>query len=277
MKFGLTVCNHGEFADPGLLGDLAVAAEDAGWDGFFVWDHVARAGEPAMTDPQVALATIAARTSRVLLGPMVTPLSRRRPQKVARETVALDRLSGGRFVLGVGLGVHPEEFAMLGETSDPRARAALLDEALDVVTALWTAEQVDHHGPAFDVEAWFRPGPVHPPGPGRRHGIPIWVAGTWPNPGPFRRAARFDGTFPVRPGAGFEPPDYRAMRAFVADHRDPDDPFTVVHQGSGEPGDLARWPSYAAAGVDWWLESFRAEQRSVADARAVIAAGPPPG
>ena len=90
---------------------------------------------------------------------MVTPLARRRPWKVARETVALDRLSRGRFVLGVGLGIHDEEFAHLGEADTARGRAALLDEALDVITDLWTGERVDHHGPAFDVDAWFRPGP----------------------------------------------------------------------------------------------------------------------
>jgi alkanesulfonate monooxygenase SsuD/methylene tetrahydromethanopterin reductase-like flavin-dependent oxidoreductase (luciferase family) len=269
VRFGLTLCNHGGFADPALLVELAVAAESAGWDGVFVWDHVARDGEPPMTDPQVALAAIAARTSKVRIGTMVTPLARRRPQKVAREAVALDHLSGGRMTLGVGLGVHPEEFAMLGDEPDPRSRAALLDEALDVVTALWTGERVRHHGPAFTVDAWFRPTPVQQPR------IPIWVGGTWPNRAPFRRAARFDGVFPAG-GAGYEPDDYRDMRAFVAEHRTDDAPFTLVHQGDGSPGDVDRWPAFAEAGVDWWLESFRSETRGVAEARRVIEAGPPP-
>ena len=131
MRFGLTICNHAAYADPSLLADLAVEAESAGWDAVFLWDHIARAGEPAMTDPQIALAAIAARTERVLIGPMVTPLARRRPQKVAREAVALDHLSGGRMVLGVGLGIHPKEFEMLGDAAEPRAKAALLDEAKD--------------------------------------------------------------------------------------------------------------------------------------------------
>ncbi|WP_370326127.1 LLM class flavin-dependent oxidoreductase [Euzebya sp.] len=268
MRFGLTLCNHGEYADPALLADLAVAAEDAGWDGVFVWDHIARDGEPPMTDPQVALAAIATLTARITIGPMVTPLARRRPWKVAREAVALDHLSGGRTVLGVGLGVHAEEFGQLGEEGTARGRAALLDEALEVITALWTAEPVRHHGAAFDVEAHFTPGPV------RGH-IPIWVGGTWPNAAPFRRAARYDGVFPVT-RAGYEPADYTAMRAFIAEHRDPAaPPPTVVHQGSGEAGDIDRWPAYAEVGVDWWLESFRSEERPVAECRAVIAAGPP--
>lgn len=282
MRFGLTLCNHGEFADPALLADLAVDAEDAGWDAVFVWDHVARAGDPPMTDPQVAMAAIAARTSRVLTGPMVTPLSRRRPWKVAREMVALDHLSRGRVVLGVGLGVHPQEFAMLGEVSGPRARAVMLDEALEVVTALWTAEPVEHPGPAYPLTAWQRPGPVGEPRPGALHGIPVWVAGTWPRTAPFRRAARFDGTFPIAAEGTLTPADHTALREVVAAERersgsDPSAPFTVVHQGAGTAADLARWPDYAEAGVDWWLESFKSEVRGVAQARAVIAAGPPPG
>lgn len=279
MNFGVTICNHGEYADPRLLADLALQAEDAGWDGVFVWDHIARSGEPPMTDPWIALAAIAARTTRVQIGPMVTPLSRRRPWKVARETVALDHLSGGRLILGIGLGVHGEEFAMMGEESEPRGRARLLDEALDIITALWTGERVDHVGDAYDIKAWFRPGPVRPAGPGQRHGIPIWVAGSWPNTAPFRRAARFDGTFPVPTkdsgDRAFEPEDYRDMAAYIADHRDSGDQFTLVHQGTGEPGNIQRWPEYADAGVAWWLESFRPEDRSVQECRRVIQAGPP--
>jgi alkanesulfonate monooxygenase SsuD/methylene tetrahydromethanopterin reductase-like flavin-dependent oxidoreductase (luciferase family) len=270
VRFGLTLCNHGEYADPTLLGDLAVEAEAAGWDGVFVWDHVARAGEPAMTDPQVALAAMAVRTERVRIGPLVTPLARRRPWKVAREAVALDHLSAGRMVLGVGLGVHDEEFGRLGDEPSPRGRAALLDEALEVVTALWTGERVDHRGPAFTVDARFTPPPL------QRPRIPIWVGGTWPNEAPFRRAARFDGSFPVVRGEGsYEPGVYRDIRALVARHRVAAAPLTLVHQGSGAAGDLERWPEYAEAGVDWWLESFRSESRPVAEARRVIAAGPP--
>ena len=102
MRFGLTVCNHGAFADPALLTDLAVEAERAGWDGFFLWDHIARRGEPPITDPWIAMAAIAARTSTITIGPMVTPLARRRPWKVARETVALDRLSRRTVRAGCG-------------------------------------------------------------------------------------------------------------------------------------------------------------------------------
>jgi alkanesulfonate monooxygenase SsuD/methylene tetrahydromethanopterin reductase-like flavin-dependent oxidoreductase (luciferase family) len=268
MRFGLTICNHGEYADPVLLGDLAVAAEEAGWDGVFVWDHVARAGEPPMTDPQIAMATIATRTSRVRIGPMVTPLARRRPQKLLRETVALDHLSGGRMTLGVGLGVHDEEFAMMGDEPDPRRRAALLDEALELLVAGWSGERVRHDGPSYAVDAIFQPPPVQQPR------IPIWVGGTWPNRAPFRRAARFDGVFPAGPDT-YAPSDYVDMRAYVAEHRTTDDPFTVVHQNTVDADAIDGWTDYAAVGVDWWLESFRPEQRSVDVARRIIDAGPP--
>lgn len=268
MEFGVSLCNHGAFADPGLLVDLAVMAEEHGWDGVFLWDHIARAGEPVMTDPWIALAAIAARTSRVTIGPLVTPLARRRPAKVARETVSLDRLSGGRTILGVGLGVHPEEFANLGEESDQRAMAARLDEALEVITALWTTERVSHHGPAFDVDAWFRPGPVQTPR------IPIWVAGHWPNKPPMRRAARWDGVVPASNG-DFQPDDYRDMLAYIAEHRDAVTPFTTVHMGHDRGSSMADWQAYADAGVDWWVESFKDELRTVDECRALIAAGPP--
>ena len=274
MKFGLTICNHGDFADPRTLTALAIQAEEVGWDGVFVWDHVARDGEPPMTDPWIALAAIAVSTTRVALGPMVTPLARRRPWKLAREVVALDQLSGGRLILGVGLGGRPEEFDRLGDEPDPKGRAALLDEGLEVLTKLLTAEAVDHAGPNYQVSAHFRPGPVNAPGADRRHGIPIWVGATWPNKPPLRRAARFDGLFPVAATGAIAPEHYPPMSDYIASRRNGES-HTLVHQGSGEPGDMQRWPEYAAVGVDWWLESFRSETRGLAEAQRVIAAGPP--
>lgn len=275
MRFGLTICNHGRYADPTLLCDLAVAAEAAGWDGFFVWDHIARDGEPPMTDPWITLAAVAARTDRIILGPMVTPIARRRPQKLAREVVALDHLSGGRLVLGIGLGVHDEEFGMMGEAATPRARASLLDEGLEVLTGLLSGDRIHHHGEHHDIEAVFQPGPVRGPAPDRRHGIPIWLGGTWPNSAPFRRAARYDGTFPAGPDT-YAPEDYRALRAFVDQHRGDAGPFTVVHQSTAMGAEQGQWSRYAEARVDWWLESVRSETSTVEATRAMIAAGPPP-
>ena len=146
MRFGLHVPNFGPFADPAAIGELAAAAERSGWSGFFVWDHVARAeGSFPMCDPWIALAVAAVATERLRLGPLVTPLARRRPWNVAREVATLDHLSGGRMVLGVGLGVsRGPEFHDFSEEPDPRIRGDLLDEGLHIIRAAWTGEPVTH-------------------------------------------------------------------------------------------------------------------------------------
>ena len=118
MRFGLFIPLFDELADPALVARLCAEAEEAGWDGVFVWDQV-RWREPVVeiADPQITLAAIASATERIRLGPMVTPLARRRPAKVARETATLDRLSGGRLTLGVGLGSDrfAQEYSITGE------------------------------------------------------------------------------------------------------------------------------------------------------------------
>jgi alkanesulfonate monooxygenase SsuD/methylene tetrahydromethanopterin reductase-like flavin-dependent oxidoreductase (luciferase family) len=177
LKRGLFLAPFDELADPLVLLDLAVEAERRGWDGLFLWDHIVyRHPVSAVADPWVALSAIAARTRRLRIGPLVTPLSRRRVQKVARETVTLDRLSGGRMTLGVGLG-SPGELAPFGEVEDPRERARRLDEALRRLMEFWGGE--------------FEPRPV------QRPRIPVWVAARWPHRRPVRRAVQWDGLFPI--------------------------------------------------------------------------------
>src|ERR1700727_1687148 len=169
---GLFLAPFDELSDPWALVELAVQAEAGGWDGVFLWDHIVyRPPVRAVADPWVALSAIAAHTERVRLGPMVTPLSRRRVQKLARETVTLDRLSRGRLTLGVGLGsARNGEFEPFGEVADPRERAVLLDGGLGDLTRYWAGE--------------FEPAPV------QRPRIPVWVAAEWPYRRPVRRAAR---------------------------------------------------------------------------------------
>lgn len=267
MHAGLTIANHGEYADPGFLADLAVAGEEAGWDGVFVWDHIARAGQPPMTDPWITLAAIAVLTNRVRLGTMVTPLPRRRPWKVAREVTALDHLSGGRVILGVGLGVHEEEFGAVGEETDLRRRAGQLDEALGLLRGFWSGAPVTHIGEHYRVD-----GIAHQPTPVQHH-LPIWVAGVWPNRRPMQRAARFDGAFPIADG-GMTPAQFSEVAEFVASHRDPAQaPIDLVHEGTST--DDEEVAAYAAAGVTWWLERLRPEQRSPLQALTRISAGPP--
>ncbi len=200
MKFALDLPNLGPFGDARVLADLAQRAESAGWDGFFIWDHVFWRGWAwPHVDPWVALAAVALSTERIRLGTMVTPIPRRRPQKLARETVSIDHLSGGRLILGVGSGGSVTEFDNMGETEIPRERGARLDEGLEILTRLWSGQPVDYVGEHLKVTgATFLPVPVQLPR------IPIWVAGNWPHKKPMRRAARYDGVFPQtradRPG-----------------------------------------------------------------------------
>src|SRR5690606_10506286 len=180
---------------------LAVDAERAGWDGVFFWDHMTWLPELRLDvhDPWVLLGAVAVRTERVVLGTMVTPLARRRPWKVAKELTTLDHLSGGRTVLGVGLGAPPDaEFAAFGEPSDARHRANVLDEVLAVLDGLLRG-RVDHDGEHFEVHTELLPRPVQSPRP------PIWVAGESPHRRPLRRALGWDGFVPLSVGGALTP------------------------------------------------------------------------
>jgi alkanesulfonate monooxygenase SsuD/methylene tetrahydromethanopterin reductase-like flavin-dependent oxidoreductase (luciferase family) len=270
MRSGLSLPLFDPLADPAVVARLAGEAEEAGWDGMFLWDHI-RWREPvsAVGDTQVTLAAIAAATERIRFGPMVTPLARRRPAKVARETVALDLLSGGRLTLGVGLGSDEfaSEYSITGEQLDDRRRARMLDEALEILTAAWSGEPVCHRGEHYTVDAMrFLPRPV------QRPGVPVWVAGFPGKPRPMRRAARYDGFFPVN----LESPDQLAeIVARVSALREeagraPDEPYDVI--AGLEPGiDPA---PYRAAGASWWLTGPEWDGISVDAVRGVIREGP---
>jgi hypothetical protein len=259
MYYGVIVPNVGDYGEPRALATLARDAEAAGWDGFFVWDHLVFGPHP-IVDPWVALAAIALSTDRIRLGPLVTPLPRRRPWKLARETVSLDHLSGGRLILGVGIGGGPWEWEHLGEVADLTARGAMLDEGLDVLTGLWSGRPFRYEGQYYQVEETvFLPRPVQSPR------IPIWVAGTWPYRRPFRRAARWDGVLPKQAGLGLaemmSPTDLRESVAYTQAHRTSTAPFEVV-TGGFTPGDDPLQAAdivaaYADAGLTWWLETPR--------------------
>jgi alkanesulfonate monooxygenase SsuD/methylene tetrahydromethanopterin reductase-like flavin-dependent oxidoreductase (luciferase family) len=278
MRFGLDLTIFGELADPNLLVELAVAAEAAGWDGFFLWDHLitARAGE--VTDPWVVLAAVAARTERIRLGPMVTPLARRRMPKLARETVALDHLSGGRFTLGVGLGENDvAEFSAFGDEGDRVTRARVLDESLALLDRFWSGQAVSFQGQHLHAESEpFLPTPLQQPR------IPVWVAALWPHQRPLHRAAAWDGVFPIKAGGGFEyqmsPQEMADAAAFIEGHRVTPGPYDIVHAGllSGDrERDVALTAVYAEAGVSWWLEHIYPGRMSSAQIRDFIGLGPP--
>lgn len=248
MKRGLFVAPFDELVDPRLLAELAAGAEARGWDGIFLWDHVRyRAPVEAVADPWVALSAIACATSTMRLGPLVTPLSRRRVHKLARETATLDQLSGGRLIFGVGLGSDSTgELEPFGEVVDARKRARLLDQGLEQLTGYWDGE--------------FLPRPVQSPR------IPVWVAARWPHRRPLRRAARWDGLFPIElPG----PDALTELGEEIRRLRPDDGPFDLVVDIP--PGTQVE--PWALAGATWVLTGFESQPRE-ADVRDVIQAGP---
>lgn len=248
-------------AEPRVVADLAAEAEQAGWDGCFLWDHVAyRAPVTAVADVWVTLAAMACATERIRLGPMVTPLPRRRPVVLARQVGSLDRLSQGRLVLGVGTGGDgSRELSATGEEMDPRTRGDMLDEGLGILEAGWTGRPVHHRGAHYVVDGLtLLPTPVQRP--------PVWVAARYGNPRPLRRAARYDGVFPIE----LEQPDQLAqVVADVRGHRGTA-PFDVV---IGFPPGTDPAP-YEAAGATWWLAEFGIEDLDVDRIRGVIRDGP---
>jgi alkanesulfonate monooxygenase SsuD/methylene tetrahydromethanopterin reductase-like flavin-dependent oxidoreductase (luciferase family) len=270
MRSGLFLPIFDALADPSAVARLAVEAEEAGWHGVFVWDHVLWR-EPVLevADAWITLAAISLATRGIRLGPMVTPLARRRPVKVARETATLDRLSGGRLTLGVGVGNEQSgnEYSITGEELDERRRASMLDESLEILSAAWTGEPVHHVGEHYTVDGMrFLPRPV------QRPAVPVWVAGHYGKPKPLRRAARFQGFFPV----DLKHPDQLAEMAtrLVQLRRD-------LGRGTAEPYDIvAALPPgtdpapYASAGATWWMVEFPWDGVSVDQVRRVIHDGP---
>lgn len=265
MRSGLWVPLFEELADPRVLARLAAEAEERGWHGVFVWDQL-RWREPIkhVADPWITLAAIAAATEQVMLGPMVTPLARRRPAKVARETATLDRLSGGRLILGVGLGgdQFAAEFSKTGEELADRVRAEMLDEALGILLAAWSGEPVTHRGKHYLIDdVQFLPRPVQQPR------IAVWAAAFPGNVKPLRRAARCDGFFPVN----LENVDQFAqavatVRELRGDNAAPYDIAVELPPGT----DVA---PYVEAGATWWMTELE-PGTSLDEVRAVIREGP---
>ena len=262
--------------------DLAAEAEAAGWDGVFFPDCIAVESEGATygQDPWVVLTAMAMQTERVRLGPMITPLSRRRPWKVARETMTLDHLSKGRLILPVGLGALSDSgFDKVGEATDRKTRAAMMDESLAILGGLWSGQPFGFQGTHYQfAEMTFLPPSLQQPR------IPVWVVATWPRPKTMDRALRWDGLVPRVLGPDGEPTDttpddIRAMRAYVQEHRTATTPFDIIFEGR-TPGDdrtaaVAQVQPYIDAGITWWLEAMWTEPNSLADQHTRIRQGPP--
>lgn len=277
MRFAIDVPHFGPFGDPRLLAELAYEAEEAGWDGFFIWDHInyKLAGSPSpMVDPWVALTAIALRTTRIKLGPMVTPLPRRRPWKLARETVTLDHISQGRLILGVGSGHDGgQEYSGFGEVADPRSHGEMLDEGLAVLTGLWSGELFSYEGKHYHLsQIQFLPRPQQQPR------IPIWVAGFWPNKKPFRRAAQWDGVFPLLREKDMTPQNLQDIMDYVQAQRAVGASYDVIASGLtggfDNAKDAATLAAFAEIGATWWLESFE-PYHALEVVRQRIRQGPP--
>lgn len=275
MRYGIVIPS----GDIHTILDLTVEAEAAGWDGVFTWDaiyigpeHVGV--ETRVYDPWVLLAAMAVRTERVRLGAMLTPPSRRRPWKLARETVTVDHLSNGRLVLPVGLGAV-DTFGLVGEQTDRRVRAELLDESLNILTGLWSGRPFQHQGKHYQLgEMTFVPTPVQQPR------IPIWVVGSWPRERSMARALRYDGLLASVYGTtDLAPDDVRAMRAYATEQRPASAPYDIIVEGITPTGDPARAADqvrpFAAAGATWWIESPWTPPNGPAEVRARIRQGPP--
>jgi len=279
LRFGLYLPNFGEVAYARTLAELALESEDAGWDGFFLWDHVmhSKTQRSPMVDSLTALAAIAVKTKRIRLGTTITPLARRRPWTVARQTVTLDHLSNGRLTLGVGLGDPAyADFQMFGESGEKKDRAEKLDEGLEILTGFWTGKQFSYKGKHYAIEkARFLPPTKQKPR------IPIWVGGFWPNKAPFRRAAKYDGVIPLRLSRPIhlEPRDLRNILYYIMKHRKNTGPFDAAVIGSGTEKSNAkstrRIQALAEAGMTWWLESLFLQRNSLKKMKKRIRKGPP--
>ncbi len=258
MRFGLSLPCFGSGVDAAAVAGWARAAEDGGWDGLFLWDHLFAfdEGQVEAVDPWIALTAAACSTTTIRLGTLVTPLPRRRPVVVARQTATLDRLSGGRLLLGVGSGAFPFEWDYCGDESDHRTRGAMLDEHLDLLDRLWTGEPVHHEGTHYRTAGPEWSAICYPP-PVQRPRIPVWVGGTWPGTRPFSRAARWDGVVPMRTDGRWEVEDTRAVADRMRSLRGPDAPFDLavpVESRAGDPGRRDLQAEHVAAGATWWVE-----------------------
>lgn len=249
-RFGLYLPNFGELAKPVNMIKLAKLAEENGWDGIFLWDHIPVEPSMAAYDPWVLLTLIAANTETLRLGTTVTPLARRRPQKIAKEIVTLDYLSKGRVILGIGLG-NKKEFASYGEPFKPREVAEKLDECVEILRLLWSGEPVDYQGKHYRIKAQHLPTPV-------QKQIPIWVGGNWPNKAPFRRAAKYQGVFPLKRDSydGLTPEEHMATLEYIKKHGGNLDDYDVVRSvySQGDPEKDKWMKKYEEAGVNWFLD-----------------------
>lgn len=272
MKFGLTIANFDEYADADLLLEFGTEAENAGWDGVFLADHLHYRNEHSMLDPWIVLSGLATGTESIRLGTWVTPVPRRLPWQLARDLATLDHLSDGRVILGAGLGSPPEEYTDYGIEYDPDRLAARLDESLDIIDGLWGDGPFGYDGDVFTItDVDLRPNPVQKPR------IPIVVAGRWPAKAPIRRGARWDGIMPIGSDYPRQLPldELRDCIEYYHSHcgDDPGEVFLTYSPGSPPVEEFVELCE--ELGVTWVLFRVRPAEGSIADNLARIREGPP--
>jgi hypothetical protein len=277
MKYGFVIPGGQAYE----IVEMAQEAEAAGWDGVFYWDGIFIEGAGPMFDPWAILAAMAMRTERVRIGAVLTPLARRRPWKLARETVTVDTLSNGRLIVPVGLGALDDGgFGKVGEVTDRKGRAQLLDEGLEILTGLWSGQPFSFSGQHYHVEEMtFVPTPVQSPL------IPIWVVGAWPRTKSMQRVLHYDGLLPTKVDekgalAEITPDDLRAMKAYITERRTLTTAFDIIWEGETPGDDPARAAElvrpWEEAGATWWLESrWNNPTSRLNEARTRIRQGPP--
>lgn len=236
-----------------------ILAEEAGWDGFSFWDHLTFYPDNAeVFDPWILRGAIATWTKKIKIITNITPLPRRRPWKVARETATLDRLSNGRLIFGVGLGNPAEEFSLFGENPDAKQRAEKLDESLQIISGLWSGKPFSFEGKHYSIkEVTFLPTPVQKPR------IPIWVGGMWLAKAPMKRASRWDGVCPGRMWPDvLTPDDLEAILEYIRSFRGNLHNFDVSIGGQTTGIDRMKDENilepWINAGATWWFEEINA-------------------
>jgi hypothetical protein len=255
MKYGFVL----PYGDAQIAANLAFEAEQAGWDGFFVWEPVWG------IDAWISLTAAAMKTSRIRLGTMLSPISRMRPWKLASETATLDNLSNGRVIISVGLGALDSGFKEFGEISNRVQRAELVDESLDILTGLWTGQPFNYNGKHYTIkETKFFP----PPPPVQKPRIPIWIVGAWPKMKSMRRVLKYDGLLPTKmvgkKHAKVEPEDIRLIKSWIEENRMENTPFDIVVEGRTQGNDPKQWENivhpWFDAGATWWIEAMWTEK-----------------
>jgi len=275
LQFGVYLPDFGKALQPRALIELAGEAEDCGWDGFFLWDHMVEWNRHTpVYDAFTCLAAIATNTKRIRIGTAVTPIPFLKPWIIARQAITLDQLSNGRLILGVGLGSEEScDYERFGESGDNKVLAEKLDESLDVISGLWGGKPFTYAGKHYTLND-----PVFLPHKIQKPRIPIWVAGYWPRKGPFRRAVKWDGVIPLRfPGNLLEPNELRTVVEYIKSLRGNADDFAVAIIGStmNQRRNTEKVEQYARAGMTWWFENVYAKRDSFESLRRLIRLGPP--